>query len=402
MSLMYQQNTKIQAQEQSNGELLKQRIEESKKTQEETRLGISEDEKEINNDYKEVQKIVTKDTKSGKEYTKYYGGMYMTEEGKLVLQTVDASISEQKNIINNTSDKVVIKEVENSYNDLQETYKEVSQKFQRFVENEQGNKELKVLTDNMLGVSIDQERNMVVVDLESVTDEAKSLFEKYYGNVNVIFEKGEKDIEEATLLKLGRAIYNSDGSRGSIGMKAYYINSNGEKVKGFVTVAHLVNNIGDYIYIDSACKTQIGRVTKRKYKGNMDAAFIKVTNDNYTPSRKVYYADSKGTISDKYVLDTGYLSETYIGGTIYKSGSTTYITKGKIISTDKTVKTRDGDTEVVLTDLWQADYVSAGGDSGGTVFDIDLGDCIAGIHRGSWGTSTKWENIVETWDLEMY
>ena len=37
----------------------------------------------------------------------------------------------------------------------------------------------------MLDVSIAQERNTVVVDLESVTDEAKSLFEKYYGNVNV-------------------------------------------------------------------------------------------------------------------------------------------------------------------------------------------------------------------------
>ena len=30
----------------------------------------------------------------------------------------------------------------------------------------------------------------------------------------LLFEKGEKDIEEATLLKLERAIYNSNGSRG--------------------------------------------------------------------------------------------------------------------------------------------------------------------------------------------
>lgn len=186
VSLMDQQNTKIQVQEQSNGELLKQRIEEAKESQKETSLEISEDEIEINNDYKEVQKIVTKDTKGKKEYEEYYGGMYMTEEGELVVQIVDASTNEKKNIINNTSNKVVINEVENSYNDLQETYKEISKKFQDCVENEQDNKELKALTDNMIGVSIDQERNAIVVNLETVSDEAKVLFEKYYGNDNVI------------------------------------------------------------------------------------------------------------------------------------------------------------------------------------------------------------------------
>ena len=392
----------IQAQDKSNAELLKQRIEESKESQKENSLEVLEDEIEINNDYKEVQKIVTKDIKNGKKYIEYYGGAYMTDEGQLVVQTVDASTSEQNNILNNTSDHVVIKMVENTYNNLQETYKEISKKFQGYVENPQNidNKELKTLTDNMLGVSIDQERNAIVVDLGSVTEEAKALFKKYYGYNDVIFDKGEKDIEEATLLKLGRAIYNSERYRGSIGMKAYYINNAGEKVKGFVTAAHLVDNVGDSIYINSAANTKIGKVTKRKYKDNMDAAFIKVTNDNYAPSRKVYYADSKGTVSDRYVLKEGYLSETYIGATIYKSGSTTYLTKGKITSTDKTVKSTDID--VVLTDLWQADYVSEGGDSGGAVFDTDLGYYIAGIHRGSIGTSTKWENIVNTWNLEIY
>ncbi|MDE7424408.1 MAG: S1 family peptidase [Lachnospiraceae bacterium] len=401
-TFMQQEIIIIQAQDKSNAELLKQRIEQSKESQRENSLEVLEDEIEINNDYKEVQKIVTKNTKNGKKYIEYYGGAYMTDEGQLVVQTVDASTSEQNNILNNTSDHVVIKMVENTYNDLQETYKEISKKFQDYVENLQNidNKELKALTDNMLGVSIDQERNAIVVDLESVTEEAKALFKKYYGYNDVIFEKGEKDIEEATLLKLGRAIYNSEHYRGSIGMKAYYINSAGEKVKGFVTAAHLVDNVGDSIYIDSAANTKIGKVTKRKYKDNMDAAFIKVTNDNYAPSRKVYYADSKGTVSDRYVLNEGYLSETYVGATIYKSGSTTYLTKGKIISTDKTVKSTDID--VVLTDLWQADYVCAGGDSGGAVFDTDMGYYIAGIVRGSIGTSTKWENIVNTWNLEIY
>lgn len=397
---LLQNNIIVKAQDKSNAELLKQRIEESKESQKENSKEILDN--EIKDDYKKVQKIVTMDTKRKKKYVEYYGGAYLTNEGQLVVQTVDALTSEQENILNNTSDQVVIKKVKNSYNSLQDTYKKISKKFQDCVENKQNieNNELRALTDNMLEVSIDQERNAIVVSLEFVTDEAKAQFEKYYGYSGVIFEEGEKDIEEATLLKLGRAIYNSDGSRGSIGMKACYINSAGETIKGFVTAAHLVDNVGDFVYIDSSAQTKIGKVTKRKYKDNMDAAFIKVTNSNYTPSRKVYYADSKGTVSDKYVLGTGFLSETYVGETIYKSGSTTYLTKGKIISTDKTVKSTDIDA--VLTDLWQADYVSAGGDSGGAVFDVDLGYYIAGIHRGSIGTSTKWENIVNTWNLEIY
>lgn len=400
--LINQNNKTVVAQDSTNAELLKQRIEESQEQQKESGEEILENEVEIDKDYKEVQKIVTTDIKGKKKYVEYFGGAYVTNEGQLVVQTVDALASEQKNILNNTSDQVVIKEVKNSYNSLQDTYQKISKKFQECVENKQdiNNKELVALTDNMLGVNIDQERNAVVVNLEFVTDKAKEQFKKYYGYKGVIFEKGEKDVEETTLLKLGRAIYNADRYRGSIGMKAYYINSSGEKVKGFVTVAHLVDNVGDFIYIDSSAQTKIGKVTKRKYKDNMDAAFIKVTNDNYAPSRKVYYADSKGTVSDKYTLDTGYLSESYVGGTIYKSGSTTYLTKGKIISTSMTIKTTDIDA--VLTDLWQADYTCAGGDSGGAVFDTDLGYYIAGIQRGSIGTSTKWENIVNAWNLEIY
>lgn len=401
-SLMYHENKIITAQDKTDAELLKQRIEETKESQKENNKEILKNVEKLKNDYKKVQKIVAMGKKGKKEYVEYYGGSYATDEGQLVVQTVGDLTNEQKEVLNSLGDQVVIKKVKNSYNNLQDTYQKISRKFQECVENKQdiNNKKLKMLTDNMLGVSIDQERNAIVVNLEFVTEEAKVQFEKYYGYNDVIFEKGEKDIEDATLLKLGRAIYNSDGSRGSIGMKASYINSAGETVKGFVTVAHLVDNVGDYVYIDNSIQKKIGKVTKRKYKDDMDAAFIHVTNENYAPSRKVYYADSKGTISDKYVLGTGFLSETYVGETIYKAGSTTYLTKGKIISTSKTVKSTDID--VVLTDLWQADYACAGGDSGGAVFDIDLGYYIAGIHRGSIGTSTKWENIVNTWNLDIY
>lgn len=111
-------------------------------------------------------------------------------------------------------------------------------------------------------------------------------------------------------------------------------------------------------------------------------------------------SDSRGTISDKYKLESyTCLSGTYVGATLYKSGADTYLTKGRVTSTSKTI--RSSNTNVVFKDLWQADYDCANGDSGGAVFDVQC-SAIVGIHRGSSGTSTKWENIADEWGLYEY
>ena len=360
----------------SNGELVEQIIEEQEISKNNISIEMTQEEIEVNQDYEKVMNVVTKRIRNEDVYVDYYGGSYLTDEGELIVQVTDTTSEQAKEIMDNTSEHVKIKKVETSYNELQERYKRISEKFADLaamqLENKIDDATLDELTSNMVGVSIDVKNNSVCVILKEVTDEAKTQFMSYYEE-DVEFEKGEAEKTDATLIKLGRAIYNANRSRGSVGMKAYYINSSGQQVKGFVTVAHLVQNVGDSIYLDGTLKTKIGKVTKRQYGGNMDAAFVQVTNSNYAPSRRVYYADSKGTISDKYVLDAySYLSGTYVGAYIYKSGSTTFLTRGKVTNTSLTV--RDGGTDVVLTDLWQATYNCAGGDSGGAVFDVNFNE----------------------------
>lgn len=368
---------------------------------------ITQEEEQANEDYAEIMEVVSEETESGEMvYEDYYGGTYLDDEGKLVVQVADASPEEVKDIENIANSDIIIEEVENSYEDLNEIYDKISNQFVSLTEQQMENGiedlELDELTNNMTGVSIDETENTVIVFLQEVTEKAKVQFEKYYGNLGVVFEKGETENDNAEQIKLGRAIYTSKSKMGSVGMKAYYVNSKGEKVKGFVTAAHLFQGIGDPVYIMTSANKlkKIGKVTKWKYGGNMDAAFVKITNSNYVPSRKVYYSDSRGTISDKYKLKSyTYLSGTYVGASLYKSGADTYLTKGRVTSTSKTI--RSSDTKVVFKDLWQADYDCANGDSGGAVFDVQC-SAIAGIHRGSSGTSTKWENIADEWGLHEY
>lgn len=141
--------------------------------------------------------------------------------------------------------------------------------------------------------------------------------------------------------------------------------------------------------------------TKRQYSGTIDAAFVQITNADYAPFRRVYYSNSKGSISDKYILEAyTYLYDTFVGETLYKSGSTTYLTSGKVKSRSATAKFTSGYT---FKDMWSTTYNSAGGDSGGAVFETGV-PCIAGIHKGSGSVSfaIKWDHITEKWDLYEY
>ena len=408
LSLIIGLKTDAYSRDLTNGELVKKIVKEQEINNSYIGMETTKEEIEISHDYDKVINLVSKSIKSKNVYADCYGGSYLTDDGNLIVEVTDATSEKAQEILNNTSEHVKIIEVVTSYNELQDRYKRISEKFANLAEMqlENGIEDLTLnnLTSNMVGISIDVKKNSVKVILKEVTDEAKAQFALYYEE-DVIFEEGEVERTDASLIKLGRAIYNSNRSKASVGMKAYYTDSSGRKVKGFVTVAHLVQNVGDSIYLDGTLKTKIGKVTKRQYGGNMDAAFVEITNSNYAPSRKVYYSDSKGTISDKYVLDSySYLSDTYVGAYIYKSGSTTFLTRGKIVDTNVTVM--DGGTGIVLTDLWRATYNCANGDSGGAVFDANF-NAIAGIHHGhnnsnTTGSSTKWENITDTWDLYEY
>lgn len=221
----------VQAKTITKGQKLMLLVEQKEKENEKVNKSIkgTGKEKQVKKDYENVIEMVTKSNTNGNIlYENYFGGIYLDNRGKLVVQ-ITKDHKKEKNIIENlTSSNTVIVEVENSYKELSNTYKKISNQFTALVAEQKRNgiedSGLNNLTDNMVGVSIDEKSNTTVVYLKNVTEEAKKQFREYYGKDDVIFEQGEIGKDDATLIKLGRAIYSSTG-RGSVGMKAYYINS---------------------------------------------------------------------------------------------------------------------------------------------------------------------------------
>lgn len=335
--------------------------------------------------------VETKDKDGKIQYEDYYGGSYVNDDGNLVILLNDADDEETKDVKDAISENAVIKSVRKSYQKLKDNNTKFTDLLEMYTEEKNNSKvnndELTDLLDNITGFYIDIENNINVVLLQDVSEESMKQFNDFFeNNQEVQFVEEERPQLFATEIKAGRRIYSRADSSHinlySVGSRASYVNSNGETVKGFLTCAHGNNAVNDKIYINSSMTTEIGKVTKRKYSGKVDAAFVKITNSNYTASRKVYYSDSAGTISDKFILSNS--SETVancVGETFYKAGATSYLTKGKVVAEGVTVTYSNGTT---FKDLWKVNTTSKGGDSGGVVFDTTK--CVSGILQG--GDST--------------
>lgn len=224
------------------------------------------------------------------------------------------------------------------------------------------------------------------------TDDLKDNYAGSYlddeGNMVVVLDKDES----------GNKVYST---RCSIGLKAYTIDSDGKKRYGFVTCGHGLAK-GDTIYIDGLCKTKIGKVIKRKYSGKVDASFVEVTNSNYTPSRVVYYSNSSGSTSNGKTISTSYLYVWYTGFTVYKAGSTTYLTSGTLTSYNYSATIGN----VAFKDMYKAKIKVKSGDSGGIMYTKDDGEyCALGITKCSDGTYSgfiKWNNIDDSFEIYFY
>ncbi|MCR5691774.1 MAG: S1 family peptidase [Eubacterium sp.] len=169
-------------------------------------------------------------------------------------------------------------------------------------------------------------------------------------------------------LNLGRAIYTIDRvSQGriytkvsSIGCPAMYETKKGKKIYGFITCGH-EKELGDWVYLDAACTKYIGKVTKLKINSQVDAAFVRVTNDSYKPSSKVLYQDASG---QKGGVKIASQAKADAGTKVWKSGASTYLTKGKILDTNATTATNSG----LYTGLYMTNLKAKAGDSGGLLY----------------------------------
>lgn len=388
--------------EENGGEVLKSYYE---KMQTSEKIVLAKDSKESKavQKYHKIRKILNKTNKE----MECYGGCYIDDNNDIVVMTDNKKEIKEEGI---SADYFV--KCDYSYDELQNTYNELNKMLDEYsVLCQNGkltNKERNIF-NNICGFFVSIKDNSVIVSLLDINDE-KSIetIKKYVTNPDILkFEKSERVEENATTLKLGRYVYVYPGTggyvnSGSIGIKAYYINSKGDKVHGFITAGHVSKKVGNYVYASAnVSQKEIGKVVKRKWSGTVDASFVKITNSDYSVSRTVYYSNAKGSKSDGVTIKKNlytYLYEGAIGETVYKAGGTTYLTKGKLISDSATEKYGG----VVIKNMYKSSYKSSKGDSGGVVYYHDKdGYQYLGINVacGDYSYAVKWQNIDKVWGI---
>lgn len=319
------------------------------------------------------------------KYPSYYGGMYIGDNAtNLVLQIVEENIpdsqanefSSYEKVIN-MDDAIEIEYVDNSYAELQRIYNEINEYYEA-VNYEISKADFSEYTAHY----VDVENNSVVVSFYDNSIKTKSVnnnitearlskkFKEEVINSNAIdFQIGQQMVSEATPIKAGQGLTTkgipdncSMGYRVKIGGKA-----------GYITAAHCFNGNGD--------SATGGTVTKYQRSGKVDAAFVQ-TNSSYEPVNTL--AHPKNGIN---ILNNTMCPILRVGGAIAHDGITSGYQSGTIKSTSYSASANG----IAFTNLIAVDYVSAGGDSGGSVFvpSSNGEGLVAGIHMGSIDSNTK-------------
>ncbi|MDE7425281.1 MAG: S1 family peptidase [Lachnospiraceae bacterium] len=342
--------------------------------------------------YNQVQMIV----ENNKKVEKVYSGSYINDDGELVVLMEENCNEQLSEKIESIDDSIQIEYVDYTWDELEKVKGIIAEYMQS---------DSKEKLNFVKASYVDEIKNCVVVNILDLTDEKIALFKKYIiDDERIEFEnfEEEKIYEESFAMHGGRAIYittNGNIGRGSLGFRAKRTTSNGIQY-GFVTAGHVGKSVGLKIYADSSCTKQIGVVRKRKYSGSVDAAFVEVTDSACAIGNKVLYSDSKGKM-EGVTLNTD-VGDPVTNQTVYKSGSSTYLTSGKVTSTSF-----DGYVgNTYFTDLAKAAYKSASGDSGGTIYEpfIPMNDpyTTVGIHKASGGVFVKAKNIIESLGITRY
>ncbi len=321
--------------------------------------------------------------KYNKEYPSYYGGMYIGDTAtNLVLQIVKKNIpdtqsndfSSYEKIIK-MSDAITIEYVDNSYTELKNVYEQINNyykavdyKVAKAEFNEYSAHYVDVKSNSVVVSVYDNNAKAKSVDSEMTKQSLATKFKKEVLNTNIIkFENGQKLENEANQIKAGQGI-SVPGGTCSMG---YRVKIGGKA--GYITAAHCFSKNGQ--------SATGGTVKKWQEGGKVDAAFVQTTS-SYEPLNTL--ANPKYGITK---LNNTMCPFLRVGSAIAHDG----VTSGYQSGTIKSLNYSGNFDGIAFTNLITADYVSAGGDSGGPVFvpSSNGEGLVAGIHKGSVNSNTK-------------
>lgn len=124
---------------------------------------------------------------------------------------------------------------------------------------------------------IDEEKNIIVVEIENLTAAKIALFQEVFSDKDFVkFAEGYTNTTTADW-NPGKKIYKSTGGWLSTGYPVYFTNSDGDLERGFVTAGHGYEK-GDIVYRSSGGKNELGVCIASAFSGDTDAALIQITS----------------------------------------------------------------------------------------------------------------------------
>ena len=338
----------------------------------------------INNTYGEIKTSISK----SQDLNDLYAGSFFDGENLIVQFT---QITNQVNSFSQgINGDVVIATANFSLKYLTNCYESL------------GNIVDKIKSSGISSFYVDEKRNAVVITMLECKDDVISTIKQNATNADcIVFESCEKPIRtDVEGWRPGRGIYIYTVRGSSLiligGYSTGYMASKGSN-PGFVTSAH-GNNYGDLVFYSGLTQPSeiatkyVGQITARELSQYVDAAFVQLDTSKYEQSNLVYWTSSQagvtrpGTIMDAEVVS---VSSITTSTWIYKSGMTTYLTIGEMIS--PSVSIRFDDIGLTISGLIKTNITADHGDSGAISYVIrgaNYRGKTLGIVEGGDGTYT--------------
>lgn len=358
-------------------------------------------EEKVNEEYQNMMKgICGNDTEDYSGYPDYYAGAYINDDDELTVlltEQTDAIINLVKKASGNNDIK--IKKASYSLNELEDLQRILCSVYQKLYvnpktaekrdsEDTQTSGGYQDLLEDLVGMYTDEENNKLVVQIRKLNDKKQEKFTELFGESPfIVFEEGN-NFEWTARWRPGRAVFSAHG-RLSTGYKCTYNAPNGIQYEGFATAGHGFTR-GQHAYT-TARGNPIGKCMASRFSGHNDVAFIRITDGSYDSSNELYYPDGDGNVVR--IKSRDYMTYAARGSKIYKVGSTTHWTSGRVISNSHTVLY--GGT--MVSKLLKTTALNLGGDSGGCAYmRIDGHKVAAGTMSGSEysGTSLRADTFI--------
>lgn len=368
--------------------------------------------------------VIRFDDEKGTSYPEFYGGSYITDDGRLVVlvkgslgeaTVVDAFSDEERSVI-------TFKQCSFSYQELTDVMDAINRKYQELP---------KHIQTCLKSWYIEDDNNRIVVLLNEMSDEIITKFKhiatdspcvEFQLFLGTDIEKGsvgffssevmpKNILSNSTtqiVLKPGSFIHiypNDTIHYGSIGFRARY--KNYQDVVGFVTADHVLR---DYAYINTSTHSyNVGSCPIHYSYSDMDAVFVETKDSvGLTNTLEMNYSQGQSSIYKVQVLSTQ-TSLPGVGTVINKRGWRTGRTTGKVISTNATITDGNGN---VFTNLTRTNVLANMGDSGGifyTYISATNTRYTVGILKGGFVTNgiystyySKADNVLNNMNLERY